>query len=126
MGRFIFVSFGLLVVFLSLSGEFEQGSSCPERPTLSHLRPLPDLTPRREDTFALPLEALPTFLCTARAPSSIGSSLSFQKCMLQWSDGTEHKYSAWSGESECITSKTTDNQWLSMDCSSKRYVVCKF
>lgn len=41
MGRFILVSLGLLVMALSITGEFQLGLSCLERPNLLHPPPPP-------------------------------------------------------------------------------------
>nr|P0DJL3.1 RecName: Full=Snaclec purpureotin subunit beta [Trimeresurus purpureomaculatus] len=55
----------------------------------------------------------------------IGLTDVWSACRLQWSDGTELKYNAWTAESECIASKTTDNQWWTRSCSRTYPFVCK-
>nr|Q5FZI5.1 RecName: Full=Snaclec trimecetin subunit beta; Flags: Precursor [Protobothrops mucrosquamatus]AAW69916.1 trimecetin beta-chain precursor [Protobothrops mucrosquamatus] len=144
MGRFIFVSFGLLVVFLSLSGTaadcpsdwssfrrycyqvFQQKMNwedaekfCTQQHRGSHLVSFHS----SEEVDFVVSKTLPILKANF---VWMGLSNVWNECAKEWSDGTKLDYKAWSGQSDCITSKTTDNQWLSMDCSSKRYVVCKF
>nr|Q71RQ9.1 RecName: Full=Snaclec stejaggregin-B subunit beta-1; Flags: Precursor [Trimeresurus stejnegeri]AAQ15158.1 stejaggregin-B beta chain-1 [Trimeresurus stejnegeri] len=144
MGRFIFVSFGLLVVFLSLSGT---GADCPsdwssydlycyrvfqekknwedaekfcrQQHTDSHLV---SFDSSEEADFV----ASKTFPVLNYDLVWIGLGSVWNACKLQWSDGTELKYNAWSAESECITSKSIDNQWFTRSCSQTYPFVCKF
>nr|E2DQZ5.1 RecName: Full=Snaclec jerdonuxin subunit beta; Flags: Precursor [Protobothrops jerdonii]ADK56181.1 jerdonuxin beta chain [Protobothrops jerdonii] len=146
MVRFIFVSFGLLVVFLSLSGigagfccpwgwssydehcyqVFQQKMNwedaekfCIQQHKGSHLVSF-------HSSEEVDLVTSKTFPILKHDFVWMGLSNVWNECTREWSDGTKLDYKAWSGQSDCIVSKTTDNQWLSMDCSSKRYIVCKF
>uniref|UniRef100_A0A6B2FAF0 C-type lectin domain-containing protein n=1 Tax=Bothriechis nubestris TaxID=1766655 RepID=A0A6B2FAF0_9SAUR len=144
MGRFIFVSFGLLVVFLSLSGTaadcppdwssyeghcyrvFEEQMNwedaekfCTQQRKESHLV---SFHSSEEVDFVMSL----TFPIFKYNFVWIGLSNIWNECRLQWTDGTKVDYKASSAEPECILSKTSDNQWLSRPCSNTEYVVCKF
>nr|D1MGU1.1 RecName: Full=Snaclec jerdonibitin subunit beta; AltName: Full=TJ-GPIb-bp subunit beta; Flags: Precursor [Protobothrops jerdonii]ACZ34294.1 TJ-GPIb-bp beta chain [Protobothrops jerdonii] len=143
MGRFIFVSFGLLVVFLSLSGT---GADCPSdwssyeghcyrvfQQQMNWADAEKFCTQQRKESHLVSFESSEEvdFVVSKTFPILkenfvwIGLSNVWNGCRLQWSDGTELKYNAWSAESECIASKTTDNQWWSMDCSKTYPFVCK-
>ncbi|XP_039174580.1 snaclec 1 isoform X2 [Crotalus tigris] len=146
MGRFICVSFGLLVVFLSLSGTgagfccplgwssyeghcyrvFQQEMTwedaekfCTQQHKGSHLV---SFRSSEEADFLVSI----TYPVLKADLVWTGLRDIWNKCKLEWSDGTKLDYKAWSEESECIISKTTDNQWLSRACSKTHNVVCKF
>nr|ANN23917.1 C-type lectin 1 [Crotalus tzabcan] len=146
MGRFIFVSFGLLVVAISLSGTgagfccplgwssyeghcykiFKQAMTwadaekfCTQQHKGSHLV---SFHSSEEVDFVISM----TWPMLKLDLVWIGLSNIWNECRLEWTDGTRLDYKAWSAESECIIAKTTDNQWLSRPCSRTQKVVCKF
>nr|AEJ31973.1 C-type lectin 7 [Crotalus adamanteus] len=146
MGRLVFVSFGLLVVFLSLSGTgagfccplgwssyeghcyrvFQQKMTwedaeqfCAEQHKGSHLV---SFHSSEEVDFVISM----TWPMLRYDFVWIGLSNIWNECRLEWTDGAKVDYKAWSRELECIVSKTTDNQWLSMHCSKTHNLVCKF
>nr|Q71RP9.1 RecName: Full=Snaclec stejaggregin-A subunit beta-2; Flags: Precursor [Trimeresurus stejnegeri]AAQ15168.1 stejaggregin-A beta chain-2 [Trimeresurus stejnegeri] len=146
MGQFIFVSFGLLVVLLSLSGAgagfccplgwssydlycykvFKQQMNwtdaekfCTEQHTGSHLV---SFHSSEEADFVVNM----TYPILKLDFVWIGLSNVWNQCNSEWSDGTKLDYKDWSGESECIASKTVENQWWTKSCSRTHYVVCKF
>uniref|UniRef100_A0A6B2F273 C-type lectin domain-containing protein n=1 Tax=Bothriechis nigroviridis TaxID=88079 RepID=A0A6B2F273_BOTNI len=140
MGRFILVSFGLLVVFLSLSGT---RADCP--PDWSsyegHCYRVFEEQMNWEDAEKFCTEQHKgSNLVSFRSSEELDFVVSifkfdlfwmglrdiWNKHRFQWSDGTKVNYKAWSAESECIVCRATDNQWLSKDCSSTFNVVCKF
>nr|AAQ11362.1 convulxin subunit b [Crotalus durissus terrificus] len=146
MGRFIFVSFGLLVVFLSLSGS-EAGFCCPshwssydrycykvfkqemtwadaekfctQQHTGSHLV---SFHSTEEVDFVVKM----THQSLKSTFFWIGANNIWNKCNWQWSDGTKPEYEEWHEEFECLISRTFDNQWLSAPCSDTYSFVCKF
>uniref|UniRef100_T1DMN7 Lectin_beta-CohPH-4 n=1 Tax=Crotalus helleri TaxID=8741 RepID=T1DMN7_CROHE len=144
MGRLVFVSFGLLVVFLSLSGT---GADCPS--DWSSYEGHCYRVFQREMTW----EAAEQFCAQQRKESHlvsfhsseevdflvsitypilkadlvwIGLSNVWNECRLEWTDGTKVDYKEWTEEPECVVSKTTDNQWISRPCSRTYSFVCKF
>ncbi|KAG5858201.1 venom C-type lectin precursor [Bothrops jararaca] len=144
MGRFIFVSFGLLVVFLSLSGTvadcpsdwspygghcyklFKQRMNwadaenlCAQQRKESHLV---SFHSSEEVDFLVSL----TFPILGPDLYWTGLSNIWNGCSFEWSDGTKVNYNAWASESECVASKTTDNQWWSFPCTRLQYFVCEF
>uniref|UniRef100_A0A194AQQ0 C-type lectin 1a n=1 Tax=Agkistrodon piscivorus TaxID=8715 RepID=A0A194AQQ0_9SAUR len=146
MGRFIFVSFGLLVVFLSLSGTgaafccplgwssyeghcykvFQKEMTwadaekfCTQQHTGSHLV---SFHSSEEVDFVVSK----TYPILGADFIWIGLSNVWNQCRLEWSNGAKLDYNAWSEESECIASKTVGNQWWSRSCNMTRNVACKF
>uniref|UniRef100_A0A1L8D631 BATXCTL26 n=1 Tax=Bothrops atrox TaxID=8725 RepID=A0A1L8D631_BOTAT len=144
MGRFIFVSFGLLVVAVSLSGT---GADCPpdwssyerhcyrvfqrkmnwadaERWCAQQYKEshLVSFHSSEEVDFVVSL----TYPILKASFVWTGLSNIWKECRLEWSDGTKVNYKAWGSGSQCVASKTTDNQWWSRDCTDLQYFVCKF
>nr|AEU60003.1 C-type lectin 1 [Crotalus oreganus helleri] len=140
MGRLVFVSFGLLVVFLSLSGtaadcpsgwssyeghcyrDFQQKMTwedaekfCTQQHTGGHLV---SFRSSEEVDFLVSVLKFDLFW--------MGRRDIWNERRLQWSDGTKVNYKAWSAEPECIVCRATDNQWLSTSCSKTHNVICKF
>uniref|UniRef100_A0A194ATV5 C-type lectin 14a n=1 Tax=Sistrurus miliarius barbouri TaxID=8759 RepID=A0A194ATV5_SISMB len=144
MGRFIFVSFGLLVVFLSLSGT---GADCPSdwssyeghcyrvfQQRMNWEDAEKFCAQQRKESHLVSFRSSEEvdFLVSITYPILkahlvwIGMSNVWNECRLEWTDGTKVDYKEWSEEPECIISKTTDNQWLSTPCSRTYSFVCKF
>uniref|UniRef100_A0A194ARP7 C-type lectin 6 n=1 Tax=Sistrurus tergeminus TaxID=8757 RepID=A0A194ARP7_SISTE len=146
MGRFLFVSFGLLVVAVSLTGTgagfccplgwssyeghcyrvFQQRRTwddaekfCREQHKGSHLV---SFRSSEEVDFLVSI----TYPILTASLVWTGLSNVWNECRLEWTDGTKVDYKAWSEEPECIVSKTTDNQGLSRSCNSTYSFVCKF
>uniref|UniRef100_A0A1L8D648 BATXCTL22 n=1 Tax=Bothrops atrox TaxID=8725 RepID=A0A1L8D648_BOTAT len=144
MGRFIFVSFGLLVVAVSLSGTaadcpsgwssyeghcyklFQQKMNwanaerwCAQQRKECHLV---SFHSSEEVDFVVSL----TYPILGPDLFWTGLSNIWKECSFEWSDGTEFNYNNWSSESECVAAKSTDNQWLSFPCTRGGQVVCKF
>nr|P0DM39.1 RecName: Full=Snaclec alboaggregin-D subunit beta; Flags: Precursor [Trimeresurus albolabris] len=146
MGRFISVSFGLLVVFLSLSGAgaglccpldwssydlycykvFKQQMNwtdaeqfCTQQHTGSHLVSFHS-TEEVDFVVQMSYKSLDTTFFW------IGVNNIWNGCNWQWSDGTGLDYKEWREQFECLVAKTFDNQWWSMDCNSTYSFVCKF
>uniref|UniRef100_T1DJZ7 C-type lectin 4 n=1 Tax=Crotalus horridus TaxID=35024 RepID=T1DJZ7_CROHD len=144
MGRFIFVSFGLLVVAVSLTGTgagfccplgwssyeghcyrvFQQKMTwddaekfCTQQHKGSHLV---SFQSSEEVDFVMTGPMLELDLVW------IGLSNIWNECTLEWTNGNKVDYKAWSAEPECIVSKTTDKHWFSRPCSKAHKVVCKF
>nr|UMW88217.1 C-type lectin [Pseudocerastes urarachnoides] len=143
MGRFISVSFGLLVVFLSLSGT---GADCPSDWSSheGHCYKVFKLLKTWEDAEKFCTEQVNgghlvsfrsseevDFMIKLAYPILkaslvwIGLSDYWRDCHWKWSDGAKLDYKAWSDEPNCFVAKTTDNQWLRWKCNSSRYFVCK-
>nr|UMW88260.1 C-type lectin [Vipera transcaucasiana] len=145
MGRFISVSFGFLVVFLSLSGteadqdclpgwSFYEGHCyrvfmkdmnwadaekfCRKQVSGGHLV---SFHSSEEVDFMISL-AYPLLIADL---VWIGLSDFWKECNWEWSDGVQLDYKAWSDEPNCFTAKTTDNQWIRRDCSRTYNFVCK-
>uniref|UniRef100_A0A1L8D661 BATXCTL12 n=1 Tax=Bothrops atrox TaxID=8725 RepID=A0A1L8D661_BOTAT len=147
MGRFLFVSFGLLVVFLSLSGTAAdcpsgwssyEGSCykvfkermnwedaekfCTQQQTGGHLV---SFQSREEADFVVSLTS--PILRDSFVWTGLGDV--WKGCSFEWSDGTDlsykDNYQFVVTEYECVASKTTENQWWSRDCTKLAYVVCK-
>ncbi|XP_039174583.1 snaclec 1 isoform X4 [Crotalus tigris] len=141
MGRFICVSFGLLVVFLSLSGTgagfccplgwssyeghcyrvFQQEMTwedaekfCTQQHKGSHLV---SFRSSEEADFLVSI----TYPVLKADLVWTGLRDIWNKCKLEWSDGTKLDYKAWSEESECIISKTSHHCHRS---SGFFFVVC--
>uniref|UniRef100_A0A194APV3 C-type lectin 17 n=1 Tax=Sistrurus tergeminus TaxID=8757 RepID=A0A194APV3_SISTE len=146
MGRLVFVSFGLLVVAVSLTGtgaDFNCPSGwfaydqycyrvierlktwddaekfCTQLHTGSHLA---SFHSSEEVDFVISMTAPMLKLDLVW----IGLSNVWNECKLEWTDGTKVDYKALSAEPECIVSKTIDNQWISRPCSRTYSFVCKF
>uniref|UniRef100_A0A1L8D6G9 BATXCTL18 n=1 Tax=Bothrops atrox TaxID=8725 RepID=A0A1L8D6G9_BOTAT len=144
MGRFIFVSFGLLVVFLSLSGtaadcppgwSYYEGSCykvfqermnwadaerwCTLQQIHSHLV---SFHSSEEVDFVVKL----AFPILKYELVWTGLSNIWKECNWRWSDGARLDYKAWGSGSQCVASKSTDNQWWSRDCKEKLYFICEF
>uniref|UniRef100_A0A1L8D647 BATXCTL5 n=1 Tax=Bothrops atrox TaxID=8725 RepID=A0A1L8D647_BOTAT len=143
MGQFIFVSFGLLVVFLSLSGTAADCPSdwssyeghcyrvfiepqnwadaekfCTKQQTGGHLV---SFQSSKKANFVLKL-----------AQQSIdygifwmGLSNLWNQCNWQWIDGAILKYKDWAEESYCLYFKSKNNKWRSMACTQLAYFICK-
>nr|Q71RQ0.1 RecName: Full=Snaclec stejaggregin-A subunit beta-1; Flags: Precursor [Trimeresurus stejnegeri]AAQ15167.1 stejaggregin-A beta chain-1 [Trimeresurus stejnegeri] len=146
MGRFIFMSFGFLVVAVSLSGT-GAGFCCPlgwssydehcykvfnQRKTWDDAEKFCTQQHKGSHLLSFHSSEEVDFVVSKTYPILkedfvwIGLSDVWSECTKEWSDGTKLDYKAWSGESECIASKTTDNQWWSRSCNTTYYVVCKF
>uniref|UniRef100_A0A194AS24 C-type lectin 14b n=1 Tax=Sistrurus miliarius barbouri TaxID=8759 RepID=A0A194AS24_SISMB len=144
MGRFLFVSFSLLVVFLSLSGT---GADCPSdwssyeghcyrvfQQRMNWEDAEKFCAQQRKESHLVSFRSSEEvdFLVSITYPILkahlvwIGMSNVWNECRLEWTDGTKVDYKEWSEEPECIISKTTDNQWLSTPCSRTYSFVCKF
>uniref|UniRef100_A0A194ATL6 C-type lectin 5 n=1 Tax=Sistrurus tergeminus TaxID=8757 RepID=A0A194ATL6_SISTE len=144
MGRFIFMSFGLLVVFLSLSGT---GADCPSdwssyeghcyrvfQQEMTWEAAEQSCAQQRKESHLVSFHSSEEvdFLVSITYPILkadlvwIGLSNVWNECRLEWTDGTKVDYKEWSEEPECIVSKTTDNQWISRPCSRTYSFVCKF
>nr|UMK70502.1 C-type lectin 4 [Tropidolaemus subannulatus]UMK70503.1 C-type lectin 5 [Tropidolaemus subannulatus] len=146
MGRFIFVSFGFLVLFLSLRGAgaglccpmrwssyeghcyqvFKQEMNwtaaekfCTQQHKGSHLVSVHNT---EEADFVVKM----THSSLGATFVWIGVNNIWNGCHWKWSDGTALDYKEWREQFECLASRTFDNQWLSMDCSSTSPFVCKF
>nr|ADJ67474.1 factor X activator light chain 1 [Daboia russelii russelii]ADK22820.1 factor X activator light chain 1 [Daboia siamensis] len=146
MGRFIFVSFGWLVVFLSLSGteavldcpsgwlSYEQHcykgfndlknwtdaeKFCTEQKKGSHLV---SLHSREEEKFVVNLISE-----NLEYPATwIGLGNMWKDCRMEWSDRGNVKYKALAEESYCLIMITHEKVWKSMTCNFIAPVVCKF
>nr|Q56EB0.1 RecName: Full=Snaclec bothrojaracin subunit beta; Short=BJC subunit beta; Flags: Precursor [Bothrops jararaca]AAX68504.1 bothojaracin chain B precursor [Bothrops jararaca] len=148
MGRFIFVSFGLLVVFLSLSGTaadcppdwssyegscyrvFEQKMNwedaekfCTQQQTGGHLV---SFQSSEEADFVVSLTSpilRDSFVWT-------GLSDVWKECSFEWSDGSDlsykDNYQFVFSEYECVASKTKNNKWRIIPCTKLEYFVCEF
>nr|Q9YI92.1 RecName: Full=Snaclec mamushigin subunit beta; Flags: Precursor [Gloydius blomhoffii]BAA34425.1 mamushigin beta [Gloydius blomhoffii] len=144
MGRFIFLSFGLLVVFVSLSGT---GADCPSdwssyeghcyrvfQKEMTWEDAEKFCTQQRKESHLVSFHSSEEvdFVVSMTWPILkydfvwIGLNNIWNECMVEWTDGTRLSHNAWITESECIAAKTTDNQWLSRPCSRTYNVVCKF
>uniref|UniRef100_A0A0K8RYY8 C-type lectin 3 n=1 Tax=Crotalus horridus TaxID=35024 RepID=A0A0K8RYY8_CROHD len=144
MGRFIFVSFGLLVVFLSLSGT-EAGFCCPlswssyeghcyrvfqQKMTWDDAEKF--CTQQHKGSHLVSFQSSEEVDFVMTGPMLeldlvwIGLSNIWNECTLEWTNGNKVDYKAWSAEPECIVSKTTDKHWFSRPCSKAHKVVCKF
>uniref|UniRef100_A0A6B2F7N8 C-type lectin domain-containing protein n=1 Tax=Bothriechis nubestris TaxID=1766655 RepID=A0A6B2F7N8_9SAUR len=144
MGRLIFVSFGLLVVFLSLSGTgadcpsgwssyeghcyrvFEEEMNwadaenvCTQQHTGGHLV---SFHSTEEADFVVQLASQ----IFDYAIFWMGLSNLWNKCNWQWSDAAMLKYEAWAEESYCAYFDTTDNQWSTISCRRMAFFACEF
>nr|AMB36339.1 C-type lectin snaclec-2 [Vipera ammodytes ammodytes] len=143
MGRFISVSFGFLVMFLSLSGT---GADCPsdwssyeghcykvfkeemnwedaekfctEQASGGHLLSLKS-TEEVDFMTSLVFPILKFDLIW------IGLSNLWRDCHWGWTDGVKLDYKAWSDKPNCYVAKTIDYQWLRVDCSRTYNFICK-
>ncbi|KAM3832807.1 snaclec coagulation factor X-activating enzyme light chain 1 [Vipera latastei] len=146
MGRFISISFGLLVVFLALSGteaDFDCPSDwvsydqhcykafndlknwtdaekfCTEQNKGSHLV---SLHSSEETDFVVNLISQ-----TLQYPAAwIGLGNMWKECRTEWSDGGNVKYKALAEESYCLIIITHKKGWRSMTCNNMAPVMCKF
>nr|Q9YGN4.1 RecName: Full=Snaclec salmorin subunit B; Flags: Precursor [Gloydius brevicaudus]AAD18056.1 fibrinogen clotting inhibitor B chain [Gloydius brevicaudus] len=143
MGRFIFVSFGLLVVFVSLSGT---GADCPSGwssyeghcyklfnqqsqwahaekfCTLQHTGGhLVSFHSTEEADFVVKL----AFQNFGHGIFWMGLSNVWNQCSWQWSNAAKLKYEAWA-EIYCVYFKSTNNKWRSRACRMEAYFVCEF
>nr|B4XT02.1 RecName: Full=Snaclec B3/B5; AltName: Full=C-type lectin B3/B5; Flags: Precursor [Macrovipera lebetina]ABW82674.1 c-type lectin [Macrovipera lebetina]ABW82676.1 c-type lectin [Macrovipera lebetina] len=145
MGRFIFVSFGLLVVFLSLSGTgaalncasgwsgydqhcykvFDKPKSwadaekfCKKQTSGGHLV---SFHSSEETDFVVKL-------VSQTLESQIlwmGLSKVWNQCDWGWSNGAKLKYKAWAEESYCVYFSSTKKGWRSRACRLLGHFVCK-
>nr|AMB36341.1 C-type lectin snaclec-4 [Vipera ammodytes ammodytes] len=145
MGRLISISFGLLVVFLSLSGtgadqdclpgwsyfekycykvfkvkkNWEEAEKfCTEEVKDGHLI---SLHSNEEVEFMTSL----AFPILKYDIVWMGLRNFWRDCPWKWSDDAKLDYKAWSDEPNCYGAKTTDYQWLRWNCNDPRYFVCK-
>nr|Q719L8.1 RecName: Full=Snaclec crotocetin; Short=CRC; Flags: Precursor [Crotalus durissus terrificus]AAQ11365.1 crotocetin [Crotalus durissus terrificus] len=146
MGRLVFVSFGLLVVFLSLTGT-GAGFCCPLgwssyeghcykvfKQDMTWEDAEKFCTQQHEGSHLVSLQSSEEvdFVISMTAPMLklglvwIGLSNIWNECTLEWTNGNKVDYKAWSAEPECIVSKSTDKHWFSRPCSKTHKVVCKF
>nr|Q8JIW1.2 RecName: Full=Snaclec agkisacutacin subunit B; Short=Agk-B; Flags: Precursor [Deinagkistrodon acutus]AAF26287.1 agkisacutacin B chain [Deinagkistrodon acutus] len=144
MGRFIFVSFGLLVVFLSLSGT---AADCPsdwssyeghcykpfdEPKTWADAEKFCTQQHKGSHLASFHSSEEADFVVTLTTPSLktdlvwIGLKNIWNGCYWKWSDGTKLDYKDWREQFECLVSRTVNNEWLSMDCGTTCSFVCKF
>nr|BAP39964.1 C-type lectin F IX/X B [Protobothrops flavoviridis] len=144
MGRFIFVSFGLLVVFLSLSGTAADCPSdwssyeghcykpfsepknwadaenfCTQQHAGGHLV---SFQSSEEADFVVKL-AFQTF---GHSIFWMGLSNVWNQCNWQWSNAAMLRYKAWAEESYCVYFKSTNNKWRSRACRMMAQFVCEF
>uniref|UniRef100_A0A1L8D6H8 BATXCTL8 n=1 Tax=Bothrops atrox TaxID=8725 RepID=A0A1L8D6H8_BOTAT len=146
MGRFIFVSFGLLVVFLSLSGtaadcppdwssyeghcyrffkkwmDWDDAEEfCTQQQTGGHLV---SFQSREEANF---VRSLTSPILKADVVW-IGLGDVWNKCRFEWTDGMEFDYADYYfiAEYECVASKPTDNKWWIIPCTRRENFVCEF
>ncbi|XP_015671561.1 snaclec trimecetin subunit beta-like [Protobothrops mucrosquamatus] len=134
MGRFIFVSFGLLVVFLSLSGT---AADCPsdwssyaghcykpfnEAKNWADAEKFCTQQHRGSHLVSFHSSEEVDFVVSKTSPILkhdfvwMGLSNVWNECAKEWSDGTKLDYKAWSGQSDCITSKTSKSMWWCTWC----------
>nr|UMK70491.1 C-type lectin 19 [Bitis atropos] len=145
MGRFIFIGFSLLVVFLSLSGTgADQGCPsdwsshegycykiikekktwadaekfCAEQVDGGHLV---SFQSSAEVDFVVQ-QTLPIF---SHDLIWIGLNDFWRDCNSKWTDGNKVDYYAWNDRPNCFVCKTSDNQWLRWNCNRDQYFVCK-
>nr|AJO70722.1 C-type lectin-like protein 2B [Macrovipera lebetina] len=145
MGRFISVSFGCLVVFLSLSGTgadqdcpsdwssheghcykvfnlrmnwADAEKFCTEVVSGGHLI---SLNSAEEVDFMIKL----VFPILKFDFIWIGLRDFWRDCHWGWSDGVKLDYKAWSDEPNCYVAKTVDYQWLFRDCNRTSRFICK-
>uniref|UniRef100_A0A5A4WN20 Bitiscetin-3 subunit beta n=1 Tax=Bitis arietans TaxID=8692 RepID=A0A5A4WN20_BITAR len=146
MGRFIFLSSGLLAVFLSLRGTgadegclpdwssreghcykvFKEWKTwadaekfCKELVNGGHLT---SFNSREEGEFIVKLA-----FEKMRLPSVwIGLRQFWRICPLRWTDGARLDYRALSDEPICFIAKTSDNKWFQWKCSNVLGFVCKY
>nr|Q4PRC8.1 RecName: Full=Snaclec 5; AltName: Full=C-type lectin-like 5; Flags: Precursor [Daboia siamensis]AAY63874.1 C-type lectin-like protein subunit 5 [Daboia siamensis] len=146
MGRFISISFGLLVMFLSLSGtgakqdclsdwSFYEGycykvfnekktwedaeKFCTEQHKGSHLLSLHNIA---EADFVLKK----TLAMLKDGVIWMGLNDVWNECNWGWTDGAKLDYKAWNEGTNCFVFKIAKNHWSHMDCSSTHNFVCKF
>uniref|UniRef100_A0A194AS97 C-type lectin 10b n=1 Tax=Sistrurus miliarius barbouri TaxID=8759 RepID=A0A194AS97_SISMB len=146
MGRFIFMSFGLLVVFLSLSGT---GADCPSDwssydqhcyKVFSELKTWDDAesfcyTQHRDSRLASihssEEEAFVGKLASQTLKFTsmwIGLKDLWKECKWQWSDDTKLDYKAWTRRPYCtvMVVKTDRIFWFNRGCEKTVSFVCKF
>nr|AAQ15161.1 stejaggregin-B alpha chain-2 [Trimeresurus stejnegeri] len=152
MGRFIFVSFGLLVVFLSLSGT---GADCPsdwssfkqycyqiikqlktwedaERFCMDQVKGahLVSIESYREAVFVA--QQLSENVKTTKYDVWIGLSVvnKGQQCSSEWSDGSSVSYENLVKplSKKCFVLKkgTEFRKWFNVACEQKHLFMCKF
>nr|UMK70484.1 C-type lectin 12 [Bitis atropos]UMK70486.1 C-type lectin 14 [Bitis atropos]UMK70487.1 C-type lectin 15 [Bitis atropos] len=145
MGRFIFIGFGLLVVFLSLSGTgaasdcasgwtaygqhcykvFDEPKSwadaekfCTEQAKGGHLV-----------SFHSKKEADFVFKLTSQTLESeilwMGLSKIWNECNWAWSNGAKLEYKNWAEESYCVYFSTSEEGWSTRPCGMMGHFVCK-
>uniref|UniRef100_A0A1L8D672 BATXCTL2 n=1 Tax=Bothrops atrox TaxID=8725 RepID=A0A1L8D672_BOTAT len=144
MGRFLFVSFCLLVVFLSLSGTAADCPSdwssyeghcyrvfnepknwadaenfCTQQQTGGHLV---SFQSKEEADFVLKLVQQ----SMDHGIFWMGLSNLWNQCNWQWSDGAILKYKDWPEESYCLYFKSKNNKWRSRACTQVAYFICEF
>uniref|UniRef100_A0A1W7RJZ6 C-type lectin 3 n=1 Tax=Agkistrodon contortrix contortrix TaxID=8713 RepID=A0A1W7RJZ6_AGKCO len=149
MGRFIFMSFGLLVVFLSLCGT---AADCPsgwssyeghcyklfiQKFQWAHAEKFCTLQHTGSHLVSFHSSEEVDFVAALIYPNVkasfiwMGLSNIWNECNWQWSDGARLDYKAWSEQSDCIGFRTNFRQgyiteWLSTSCYLTNYVLCKF
>nr|UMK70488.1 C-type lectin 16 [Bitis atropos] len=145
MGRFIFLSSGLLVVFLSLSGTgADQG--CPsdwsshegycykvikQRKTWDDAEKFCKEQANGGHLISFQSSEEVDFMIKLSYPILnanlvwIGLTEFWRDCEWTWTDGARLDYKAWNNEPNCFVAKTTDNQWLRWNCNRDQYFVCK-
>uniref|UniRef100_Q6X5T2 Snaclec 6 n=1 Tax=Bitis arietans TaxID=8692 RepID=SL6_BITAR len=145
MGRFIFVSFGLLVMFLSLSGT-EAGVCCPfgwsgydqncykafeELMTWADAEKFCTQQHKGSHLLSLHNIAEADFVVKTTVSGSkdgviwMGLSDVWNECNWGWTDGAQLDYKAWNVASNCFIFKTAENNWSRTDCSGTHNFVCK-
>nr|AMK37408.1 C-type lectin 1b [Bitis arietans] len=146
MGRFIFLSSGLLVVFLSLSGTGADAGCLPDWSSykghcykvfkvektwadaekfckeLVNGGHLMSVDSREEGEFIskLALEKMRIVLVW------IGLSHFWRICPLRWTDGARLDYRALSDEPICFVAESFHNKWIQWTCNRKKSFVCKY
>uniref|UniRef100_Q6X5S1 Snaclec 5 n=2 Tax=Echis TaxID=8699 RepID=SL5_ECHPL len=143
MGRFIFISFGLLVVFLSLSGTeaeclpdwfhyeghcyrvFDEPKTwadaekfCSEQANGGHLVSVHS----KKEAGLVGVLAYQTL----ESPIVwMGLSKIWNQCDWTWTNGAKLKYEAWAEESYCIHITSKKKEWKSLPCRNYGHFVCK-
>uniref|UniRef100_A0A0A1WDS6 C-type lectin C n=1 Tax=Echis coloratus TaxID=64175 RepID=A0A0A1WDS6_ECHCO len=146
MGRFFSVSFGLLVVFLFLSG-IEAAFCCPLgwsgydencykafEKQMNWADAERFCTQQHKGSHLVSLHniAEADFVIKKTSPVLKGSVFwlglndVWNECNWGWTDGAQLDYKAWNVESNCFIYNTAKNHWLRTDCRSTHNFICKF